>query len=145
MSSYTLRGKRLTWRLVGRPDLVTQEQHRHKQLGRAVKDQSGKKVEWTKLNAVKTKRKQDYLDQEAKKAAKSVEFLNLPSDDDNFPAQVCSILFLMYPDLYFPRAIISGPTVALIQTAFSVRTYSCWMTSAQVMRCTSILWKPLAV
>jgi hypothetical protein len=72
---------------VGRPDLVTREQHRHKQSGQAVKDQTGKKVEWTKQNAVNTKRKQDYLDREAKKAAKSVQFLGLPSDD-TFPAEV---------------------------------------------------------
>jgi hypothetical protein len=72
--------------------MVTREQHRHKQLGRAVKDQVGKKVEWTKQNAVNTKRKQDYLDREAKKAAKSVEFLSLPSDD-TFTAEVCQFSF----------------------------------------------------
>lgn len=78
-----------------------------------MKDRIGKKVEWTKQNAINTKRKQDYLDREAKKAVKSVEFLGLPTDD-NFPAEVFPILLLMMYDLCFLRAIISGPTAALI-------------------------------
>ena len=57
-----------------------------------MKTQIGKKVEWTKQNAVNTKRKQDYLDREAKKAAKSAEFLSLPSDDA-FPAEVYQFSF----------------------------------------------------
>lgn len=44
-------------------------------------------VEWPKENAINTKRMQDHLDKEAEKAAKSVEFLGLPSQDD-FPATV---------------------------------------------------------
>jgi hypothetical protein len=56
-------------------------------LGPPVKDQTAKKVEWARQNAVNTKRKQDYLDREAKKAAKSMEFLGIPSDD-TFPAEV---------------------------------------------------------
>lgn len=90
---------------MGRPDLITREQHRHKQSGPVVKGQIGKKVEWTKQNAVNTKRKQDYLDREAKKAAKSVEFLSQPSDD-TFPAEVCQFtsgcdMTYVFPGLLF--------------------------------------------
>ena len=84
-----------------------------------MKDQIGKKVEWTKQNAVNTKRKQDYLDREAKKAAKSMEFLSQPTDD-TFPAEVSQFSLNVF-DLRLSRVIISGRTAALIQAAFLVR------------------------
>lgn len=67
--------------------MTPQGHYRHKQLGPPVKYQTPKKVEWARQNAVNTKRKQEYLDREAKKAAKSTEFLGVPSDD-TFPAEV---------------------------------------------------------
>jgi hypothetical protein len=56
-------------------------------MGRPAKDQIVKKVEWAKQNAVNTKRKQDYLDKEATEAAKSMEFLGVPTNN-TFPAEV---------------------------------------------------------
>jgi adenine-specific DNA methylase len=80
---------------VARPELATEQLHRPtRQYGQAVKAQTGKVVEWSKQNAINTKRMQDHLDKEAEKAAKSVEFLGLPTKDD-FLATVGSLLVFL--------------------------------------------------